>query len=542
VDCTHPDPDGYDYQAEVTSDSTIWVAFVVVANPVSPVISSVDPLEFELGESKGITIDGSGFQAWSTVWIDGTTEIVPATVTPTQITATVPASAIDSCEPISITVWNYDGTGGFSNAVVATAMHNLEAIEYSLAWAGFGGPLDVDGWGFTAGNEGRWKTLADADIGNTMTAAVADQNNLTLTVDTTDLVQGTLYYLYVDDTSGYLCEPLEFMIDQMIPDTGQTDLQCTDGGGPFEPCSGTDPSYFGQDGHHQLPPRQHDYTLDVNGAGDDDDLVTDNISGLTWMACPAGSGATPSCASPAEITLAAATTFCDDLSLDGHSNWRLPTLHELMTIVDASQADPSIDMSYFESPITVFILDPYWADAPHPTADYSATWSVTVDFKYGKNENKPNTENHYVRCVTDTTSALTPNLSIETANIVLDDATHLMWTKEADGPGDWQAALAGCEGLNLDGYDDWRLPDRNELMTLLDLTVQPGPTYAECIDTSFFSEAVESDEYWTSSSFVDDPGYAWRINFAAMSPGAWEATKTTDTYNYRCVRSDRFFP
>ena len=510
--------------------------FVVTVSPVSPVITTVSPLEFQVGVASAITIDGSSFQPWSTVWIDGTTEISPDTVSAGQITATVPAAAIDDCQPISISVWSYDGAGGFSNAVAAAAMHNIETIDYDLAWSGFSGDLPVTGWGFADGIEGLWTDLSDVPVGGTMTATVSDANNLTLALSTAALTNGQPYYLYLDDGSGALCEPADFLADEMVPDTGQTDLQCTDSGGVFEDCSGTESAYFGQDGHYQVPPRQHAYSLDVNSGGIDDDVVIDQVTGLTWMRCPAGSGAGPSCASPAELQYddgggnTPAFTFCDDLVLDGHGNWRLPTFHELLTIVDASVDHPAIDSTYFESPPDAGSeLLHFWTDTPHPIFG-SFGYILTVQFGTGRSDGWEDFQTYFVRCVTDTSSALNPSLSDETTNIVLDDATHLMWTKSSFGTADWQAALDGCESLELDGYDDWRLPDRNELMTIVDVSVTVAPT----IDTGFFPD-TQSARYWTSTSDFGDESFAWHIDFDSAAIFN-NFGKAVDTHYYRCVR------
>lgn len=58
---------------------------------------------------------------------------------------------------------------------------------------------------------------------------------------------------------------------------------------------------------------------------------------------------------------------------------------------------------------------------------------------------------------------------------VVDSATGLMWPKDANGPGgnngdtnDWPAALDYAEGLDFAGHTDWRLPNAQELHSVLD--------------------------------------------------------------------------
>ncbi|MBD3817235.1 MAG: DUF1566 domain-containing protein, partial [Halothiobacillus sp.] len=55
--------------------------------------------------------------------------------------------------------------------------------------------------------------------------------------------------------------------------------------------------------------------------------------------------------------------------------------------------------------------------------------------------------------------------------IVNDNATGLSWHDDADASSyqaTWQGAIDYCEALTLGGYDDWRLPNINELYTIVD--------------------------------------------------------------------------
>ena len=91
---------------------------------------------------------------------------------------------------------------------------------------------------------------------------------------------------------------------------------------------------------------------------------------------------------------------------------------------------------------------------------------------------------------------------------VTDTGTGLIW--QQDGSGSvmaWEAALVYCENLELGGYDDWRLPSKNELRSLVDYQ-----RYAPVLDTAFFPDTALSN-YWTSTTAVFKNRYAWCINF-----------------------------
>ncbi len=76
----------------------------------------------------------------------------------------------------------------------------------------------------------------------------------------------------------------------------------------------------------------------------------------------------------------------------------------------------------------------------------------------------------------------------------------------------WADALSYCEGLSLAGQTDWRLPNRIELMSIVDYTrVNPS------INTTYFPNVpnAKSYQYWSSTSYADTASYAWYVDFVA---------------------------
>jgi hypothetical protein len=69
-----------------------------------------------------------------------------------------------------------------------------------------------------------------------------------------------------------------------------------------------------------------------------DGTVTDTNTGLQWSKATL----TPKC-----VTHADAEKACADLPLAGHTDWRLPTRAELLTLVDDTRVNPAIDTAAF---------------------------------------------------------------------------------------------------------------------------------------------------------------------------------------------------
>lgn len=91
-----------------------------------------------------------------------------------------------------------------------------------------------------------------------------------------------------------------------------------------------------------------------------DGTVTDNDTGLMWQqAVPSG----------AYTTAAEAVAYCSTLTLAGHSDWRLPSMIELYSIVDLGQSAPSINGTYFPSTPS---NSTFWSSSP------AACWPNTI--------------------------------------------------------------------------------------------------------------------------------------------------------------------
>lgn len=92
-----------------------------------------------------------------------------------------------------------------------------------------------------------------------------------------------------------------------------------------------------------------------------------------------------------------------------------------------------------------------------------------------------------------------PASLVVSGDTVLDQVTGLEWQREAGNVGfALNDAKSHCEGLSLGGKDDWRLPSRIELLSVLDHT-RPQP----CLYPEFVN-GIESSS-WTSTQDTSNP-------------------------------------
>ena len=112
--------------------------------------------------------------------------------------------------------------------------------------------------------------------------------------------------------------------------------------------------------------------------------------------------------------------------------------------------------------------------------------------------------------------------------VVVDPGTRLMWQRKSSPEQlDWEGAQRYCDCLSLAGYDDWRLPTRIELVSLVDYRRQEPS-----IDTDAFPD-TPSTWYWSASPVAGDSVEAWYLSF--MDGNTHEAARDV-TYGVRCVR------
>jgi hypothetical protein len=262
----------------------------------------------------------------------------------------------------------------------------------------------------------------------------------------------------------------------------------------------------------------------------ENDVVTDLVTGLAWQDTnETGDG---------EIIFdwAEAQSYCSELTLNSHSDWRLPTIHELKSLVVYSKKYPAMTEA-LENNIKTFeesFNDSYWSS----TLDASnSTMAWIVGSFYGQDGFYPIFNWAKVRCVRGKESMTSVYKREESLGIIMDTTTNLVWQDDYSENNNsikkafYSDALNYCESLILAQKDDWRLPNINELYSLIDKT----RTYPS-IDPSF--KKVVASEYWSSTTDIKYPDNQWTVNFAFGMDGTWVTAEKDDVF-VRCVRGGR---
>ncbi|MCF7848371.1 MAG: DUF1566 domain-containing protein [Kiritimatiellales bacterium] len=299
-----------------------------------------------------------------------------------------------------------------------------------------------------------------------------------------------------------------------IVDTGQTTAFGTD--------KGQDAHYFAN---------APSYTDNGNGT------VTDNVTGLMWTQDPG-----------AKMTFNKAVAGASKCKVGGYTDWRLPTIKELYSLIQLNGTDPD-PMSTDTSGLKPFIDDSVFKftygkeedgdriiDSQFATSTkYVSTTMRGAETMFGVNFADGRIKGYgiedprgrgaktfyvlYVRGNPDYGKNKFKDNGDET---VTDKATGLTWMQADSGKGmDWPTALEYAEDMEFAGHSDWRLPNAKELQSIIDYTRSPDTTGSAAIDpmfdaTEIINEGGKKDyaHYWTSSSHLSTRGSDTAVYFA----------------------------
>ena len=282
-----------------------------------------------------------------------------------------------------------------------------------------------------------------------------------------------------------------------------------------------------------------------------DGTVTDPTTGLVWMRCAMGQtwdGKT--CVGTAGIyTFMQGNAAAHDpgnITFAGRSDWRLPNIRELQTIVDRSASNPAIDSVAFPGTAPSDFLSAsaegqYWS---------VFVWYVNFSVGFSSKRYYLASDTYQVRLVRGEPSAnlvgTARPISSYTDNgdgTVTHTPTGLMWQRCALGQtlsaehctgiaGTYTWGQAKLASSSLGGHTDWRLPTEDELISLMDYDATPN------FPNEVFPDTPKLN-FWSASAVVGDTKSAWYANF--YNDGSAYFGNKSDPGPVRLVRAGKFF-
>ncbi len=357
---------------------------------------------------------------------------------------------------------------------------------------------------------------------------------------------------------------------------------CTDGEGNQILCPKENEELYGQDAQYAARKGcvPHSYTEIENPEAEEPELratvqaspfIKDNVTGLTWWLTGRGG-------SYEEMKDECAVSY------GGIEDWRLPTPQEAATLSD-------LGMLYGNKIDPVYFSGLYSGEAEEAVLDRAVSESYGYDLILTSVENyfylmsygviaelvmaaRSSSASGYLMCVSgekygevsaETYSTVTENGD----EMISDSGTNLFWQKNPVKKATWKEALAYCESLDYAGHSDWRLPNKNELLSLVDYSKIAAEAEAEEEEETEEEDEVEAissfpgmtaDIFWTSTPAPVDY-YVWVLNMQGgavfpygevsgepvvgpQQPRSVRSIKRDETaeeeevYSVLCVRSD----
>ena len=332
------------------------------------------------------------------------------------------------------------------------------------------------------------------------------------------------------------------------PIVGTGQVRCYDTHREINPPAPGQP-FYGQDA--QYPGRAASYTASADGL-----TVQDTVTGLIWQRSPDWHGnGTPR--SSDKLTYDQAQSLPGKLNAvryGGFTDWRLPTIKELYSLIlfsgvdvsspdmqNAAQTVPFLDarcfrFAYGDVHANERILDSQWLSSTVSVANRRQVFGVNfADGRikgYGMSGPGRPDKTFFVICVRGNPAYGKNDFHDNGDNTISDNATGLMWSKYDSGKGmDWKTALAWVQQKNAEkylGHNDWRLPNAKELQSIVDYSRSPATSHSAAIDPLFHSTAIVNENgeadypfYWSGTTHVGQRGGMDAVYLAFGRAAGW---------------------
>jgi len=331
-------------------------------------------------------------------------------------------------------------------------------------------------------------------------------------------------------------------IQFVLSDTGQDKFYDNEGKEIEKPTVSDE--YYGQDAQYTgITPAYQD-----NGDG----TITDLNTGLMWQKTP----------DYKKHNFYDAFDYVDQLKIGGHTDWRLPTIKELYSLInsngelypkDLEKSKPYINTKYFdfEYDKRMPFAGQYWSSTKYvkgPIQNIKIEGAFGFNFadghiksyetgKYYDGTDGVNNPGNYVRAVRGKENVYGVNHFTDNGDgTITDEATGLMWQQVDDGNVyNWNDALKYAQRAEIANYTDWRLPNTKELQSIVDYNKKNIPA----IDENYFECTNKDSWFWTSTTQGDFKYSACYIAFGkAYSKDNSEANEYFDWHGAGAQRSD----
>jgi hypothetical protein len=232
-----------------------------------------------------------------------------------------------------------------------------------------------------------------------------------------------------------------------------------------------------------------------------------------------------------------AKDYCNDLSYGGYDDWRAPSRHELAEMLNYGKIGES---NMYDDIFQYKKGGYFWTSQSKLKSgggESDKAWCIAFDT--GGVFDKDKVKKYNIRCVRGDKIA-DHNYFTNEGDIIIDKKTGIFWQNKDFSKGrDWEDAKQHCKKLVFAGYDDWRLPNVNELRTIMpyddnevlfesfsSLDYDTGHSWAA-------TEANENDAYFNLNDWDDDTR---RDSLIVMFGGSHPKTEKQLMMHNRCIR------